>query len=229
MVLVVLAMVLAILVTDVTMNNIEYSNALNFTPFEEELREYAKLNNVPIIQDEGLALLEIFIRLYKPKNILEIGTAIGYSAMRMSKVCGANVYSIERNELMEQKAKENVLKAGLEDKIHLIYKDALEAFDLVSNVEFDMIFIDAAKAQYMKFFNLYTPLLKKGGIVVCDNMAFHGLVELINDEEKYMAQTRAVRGLIRKMAKFHEELLKNEDYLTSLFEVGDGIAISVKK
>ena len=210
-------------------NNILFSNSLEFSPLEEELREYAKLNNVPIIQDEGLAMLEMVIRLYKPKNILEIGTAIGYSAIRMAKVCNSNVYTIERNELMENEAIKNVSKANLSNNIHLIFKDALEAYDLVSNVEFDMIFIDAAKAQYMKFFNLYTPLLKKGGVVVCDNMAFHGLVELINDEKAYMEQSRSVRGLIRKMAAFHDELLKNEDYYTSLFEVGDGIAISVRK
>ena len=210
-------------------SNIEYSNSLEFSSLEEELREYAKLNNVPIIQDEGLSMLEMVIRLHKPKNILEIGTAIGYSAIRMAKVCGSNVYTIERNETMENEAIKNVEKANLSNQIHLIYKDALEAYDLVSNVEFDMIFIDAAKAQYMKFFNLYTPLLKKGGVVVCDNMAFHGLVELINDEKAYMDQSRSVRGLIRKMAVFHDELLKNEDYYTSLYEVGDGIAISVKK
>ena len=210
-------------------SNIEYSNSLEFSSLEEELREYAKLNNVPIIQDEGLSMLEMVIRLHKPKNILEIGTAIGYSAIRMAKVCGSNVYTIERNETMENEAIKNVEKANLSNQIHLIYKDALEAYDLVSNVEFDMIFIDAAKAQYMKFFNLYTPLLKKGGVVVCDNMAFHGLVELINDEKAYMEQSRSVRGLIRKMAVFHDELLKNEDYYTSLYEVGDGIAISVKK
>ena len=174
-------------------------------------------------------MLEMVIRLHKPKNILEIGTAIGYSAIRMAKVCGSNVYTIERNETMENEAIKNVEKANLSTQIHLIYKDALEAYDLVSNVEFDMIFIDAAKAQYMKFFNLYTPLLKRGGVVVCDNMAFHGLVELINDEKAYMEQSRSVRGLIRKMAAFHDELLKNEDYYTSLYEVGDGIAISVKK
>ena len=209
--------------------NIEYSNTLAFSELEEELREYAKTNNVPIIQDEGLCMLEMVIRLFKPKNILEIGTAIGYSAIRMASVCNSNVYTIERNETMENEAIKNVSKAGLNNQIHLIYKDAMEAFDDVKDIEFDLIFIDAAKAQYMKFFNLYTPLLRHGGVVVCDNMAFHGLVELIHDEEAYMAQSRSVRGLIRKMAAFHDELLKNNDYETSLFEVGDGIAVSIKK
>ncbi len=214
---------------DAVKTNIEYSNTLVFSELEENMRQYAKENNVPIIQDEGLCMLEMVIRLFKPKNILEIGTAIGYSAIRMASVCNSNVYTIERNEKMEQEAIKNVNLANLSNQIHLIYKDAMEAYDKVKDIEFDLIFIDAAKAQYMNFFNLYTPLLRSGGVVVCDNMAFHGLVELIHDEKAYMQQSRSVRGLIRKMAAFHDELLKNDNFETSLFEVGDGIAVSVKK
>ena len=199
---------------------------LKFDEFDLKLKEYAKENNVPIIFDDGLAFLETIIRLYKPKRILEIGTAIAYSAIRMHKVCGSYVTTIERNEKMYAKAVEHVNESGFADYINVIYKDALEAFDNVKDQTFDMIFIDAAKAQYTKFFDLYTPLLSNGGIVVCDNMLFHGLVE--NDEE-YMNQTRAVRGLIRKLANFHKVLLENEDYDTSIFEIGDGMAVSVKK
>ena len=204
------------------------SNLLNlkFDEFDLKLKEYAKENNVPIIFDDGLAFLETIIRLYRPKRILEIGTAIAYSAIRMHKVCGSHVTTIERNEKMYTKACEHVKESGFSDSINVIFKDALEAFDNVKDQTFDMIFIDAAKAQYTKFFDLYTPLLEKGGIVVCDNMLFHGLVE--NDEE-YMNQTRAVRGLIRKLANFHRVLLENEDYDTSIFEIGDGMAVSVKK
>ena len=199
---------------------------LKFDEFDLKLKAYAKENNVPIIFDDGLAFLETIIRLYKPKRILEIGTAIAYSAIRMHKVCDSYVTTIERNEKMYAKAVEHVNESGFADYINVIYKDALEAFDNVKDQTFDMIFIDAAKAQYTKFFDLYTPLLSKGGIVVCDNMLFHGLVE--NDEE-YMNQTRAVRGLIRKLANFHKVLLENEDYDTSIFEIGDGMAVSVKK
>ena len=206
-----------------TMNNL---CNLKFSDFELELKDYAEKNNVPIIFDEGLAFLEMIIRLHKPIRILEIGTAIGYSAIRMSNVVGSFVVSIERNEAMYNKAIENVSKAGLDDKIKIIFKDALEAFDDVKDYEFDMIFIDAAKAQYMKFFNLYTPLLSSRGIVVCDNMLFHGLIE---DKENYENQTRAVRGLIRKLGAFHEALLSNEDYTTSIYDIGDGMSISVKK
>lgn len=199
---------------------------LEFDSLDLELKAYAKENNVPIIFDEGLAFLESIIALNQPKRILEIGTAIGYSAIRMSKVCDSEIYTIERNENMYNKALENIKKANLEDKIHIIFEDALNAFMHVEGLEFDMIFIDAAKAQYLKFFDLYTPLLKSKGVVVCDNMLFHGLVENTDDYDK---QSRSVRGLIRKLSNFHKVLLENKDYKTSIFNIGDGMSISVKK
>jgi len=209
------------------MENVTVSNLLNleFDELETELKEYAKEHHVPIIYDEGLALLESTIALRRPAKILEVGTAIGYSAIRMARVCGSEVYTLERNPEMYELAKSNVSKAGLDDKIHLIFKDALEAFDLVKDNTFDLIFIDAAKSQYLKFFDLYTPLLSSHGVVVCDNMLFHGLVE---DTESYESQSRAVRGLIRKLNNFHHELLSNKDYRTSVYEIGDGVSISVK-
>ena len=199
---------------------------LKFSDFELELKEYAKENNVPIIFDEGLAFLETIIKLHKPKRILEIGTAIAYSAIRMNKCCGSEIYTIERNPDMYAKASENVARAGKQDEIHIIFRDALEAFEDVKDLEFDLIFIDAAKAQYTKFFDMYTPLLSKRGVVVCDNMLFHGLVM---DDEHYMTYSRSVRGLIRKLHNFHEALLKNESYDTTIFPIGDGMAVSIKR
>ncbi len=201
-------------------------NNLAFTPFEMELKAYAKENKVPIIFDEGLSFLEAIIRTKRPVNILEIGTAIAYSAIRMVRAADSNVYTIERDPKMYELAKENVIKAGLEDKIHIIFKDALLAFDDVSNIKFDLIFIDAAKAQYHKFFDIYTPLLNDHGIVVCDNMLFHGLVEDKDHLENY---SRSVRGLIRKLNEFHEALLNNPEYDTAIYDIGDGMSISVKK
>ena len=212
-------------VTETVTANNELLN-LSFDEFDLKLKKYANEFNVPIIFDEGLAFLETIIRLYKPKRILEIGTAIGYSAIRMHKACGAYVTTIERNPKMYEEALKNVAAANLSDKIEVVFKDALEAFDDVKKNQYDMIFIDAAKAQYTKFFNLYTPLLSDGGIVVCDNMLFHGLV---SDDEAYDKQTRAVRGLIRKLAAFHSDLLSNEEYHTSVFNIGDGMSVSVKK
>ena len=216
-------------VVNAKINDHEPTNKLMFSSLDMELRDYAIKNNVPIIQDDGLAMLESVIRIKRPKKILEIGSAIGYSAIRMTSVLGSIVYTIERNEEMYNQAIENVKKANLSDKIHIIFKDALEAYNLVKDNTFDLIFIDAAKAQYMKFFNLYTPLLSSHGVVVCDNMEFHGLVEVLDNEEEYKSCSRSVRGIIRKMAQFHDELLAKEDFDTTIFEVGDGIAISVKK
>ena len=201
-------------------------NNLTFDSLELELREYAKENGVPIIIDEGLSFLESVIRIKKPINILEIGSAIGYSAIRMARAANSNVYSIERDEKMYNLAIGNINKANLNDKIHIIFKDALEAFDDVKDIKFDLIFIDAAKAQYHKFFDLYTPLLNDEGVVVCDNMYFHGLVEDISNIDNY---SRSVRGLIRKLNEFHEYLLNNNDYHTSIYNIGDGMSISVKK
>lgn len=197
---------------------------LKFNETHEAMREYAKEFNVPIIQDEGLAFLESIIRIKKPKTILEIGTAIGYSATRMALACDAQIYTIERNIDMYNKALENIKTLNLEDRIKVIFKDASEAFSDLADLHFDLIFIDAAKGQYTNFFNLYTPLLNDGGVVVCDNMLFHGLVE--SDEE---IKSRSLRGLIRKLKAYHEYLLNNEAYDTSIFEIGDGISVSVKK
>ncbi len=198
---------------------------LSFNEFDLKLREYAQSYNVPIIKDGGLALLEQTIMLKRPKRILEIGTAIGYSAIRMNRLIGSEIYTIERNIDMYNEASKNIKAINKEEEIHIIFKDALEAFDDVKDLEFDMIFIDAAKAQYMKFFNLYTPLLAKGGVVFCDNMLFHGLVL---DEANYDSLSRSVRGLARKLKAFHDELLSNENYKTSVFDIGDGCSISVK-
>lgn len=196
---------------------------LKFTDYELELRDYAIENNVPIIGDEGLSFLEMIIALYKPKNILEIGTAIGYSAERMARVNNSNVVTIERDEVMYKKALETIDTLKLNNQVEIIFKDALEAFDDVSDKKFDMIFIDAAKGQYKKFFEGYTKYLNKGGIVVCDNMLFHGQLE--NEEIK----SRNLRALVRKIKDYHEYLLSNDDYYTKILDIGDGMSISIKK
>lgn len=202
----------------VVTNNLKFNQKLN------EMREYAKLNHVPIINDEGLSFLKTIIALYKPKNILEIGTAIGYSASIMSMTSDSTVYTIERDEVMYNEAKKNISDLNLDGYVNIIFDDALNSFDKLSDKKFDMIFIDAAKAQYTKFFELYTPLLNKGGIVVCDNMYFHNLVN--SDLESL---SKNVRNMVKKLQMFHEFLLNNENYETSIFDIGDGISISISK
>ncbi len=201
------------------------TNTLQFDEKLIEIRKYAKENNVPIIKDDGMIFLKMLIDLKKPMNILEIGTAIGYSAIMMAKDSNSNIYTIERDEKMYNEASKNINEYKLSDRIHIIYKDALEAFDDVKDVKFDLIFIDAAKAQYKKFFEIYTKLLNKDGMVVCDNMLFHGLVF----DSNYENMSRSLRGLVRKLKDFHEYLLSNESYKTSIYDIGDGMAVSILK
>lgn len=197
---------------------------LSFNDVQMQMREYANANDVPIIQDEGLAFLETIIRLKRVKSILEIGTAIGYSASALQAVSNGNVWTIERDPKMYEEAKKNVSRLGLEDKINIIFKDALEAYDDVCKQKFDMIFIDAAKGQYQNFFNLYEPLLAPDGIIVCDNMLFHGL---LNDD--VVIESRSLRGLVRKIKNYHDFILNNDKYDTKIFNIGDGISVSTKK
>ena len=121
-------------------------------------------------------------------------------------------------------AKSNINELNLNDRINVIFNDALLSYDELKDNQFDMIFIDAAKAQYTKFFEMYEPLLTKNGIIVCDNMLFHGLTE---DDESNMS--RSLRGLVRKLNDFKEYLNKNEKYDTTLFDIGDGISVSILK
>lgn len=189
----------------------------------EEIKEYAKENRVPIIKEAGLSFLLEQIKKYEVKTVLEIGSAIGYSAIMMSSL--ANVTTIERDKNMYELALKNIKDLNLEAKIKIILADALDSFALVKDKTFDLLFIDAAKAQYEKFFNLYTPLLKKGGLVICDNLLFHGLVK----ESDLSGYSRNLRSLIRKIKAFRAFLEGNGSFLTTFYEIGDGMSVSIKK
>ena len=188
-----------------------------------QMKDYAEEYNVPIMLDEGINFIRNYIAKNNIKNILEIGTAIGYSAIMMATVNkDITITSIERDEKRYLEAIKNIKKAKLEDRIHLIYKDALE----VEVSEFyDMIFIDAAKAQNIKFFERFTPHLVPNGTVITDNMSFHGLV----NQDDSQIESRNVRQLVRKIKNYKEFLENNKKYRTQFLEIGDGLAISVKK
>ena len=139
-----------------------------------EMEEYAKENGVPISQPESIRLLEIIIKIANAKRILEVGSAIGYSAIRMSKATDGCVTTIELSDEMANIAEENIKKAGLSEKITLIRGDGREVIPKIEG-EFDLIFIDAAKGQYQEFFNEAKRLLRVGGILVSDNVLFKGM------------------------------------------------------
>ena len=189
----------------------------------KEMKEYAESENVPIMMDEGINFLTNFILKKHVKSVLEIGTAIGYSAIQMALVDpNVVVTTIERDEVRYLEALKNVKAFGLEDRITLIYNDA---FDVSLSDKFDMIFIDAAKAQNRKLFEMFEKNLKKNGFIITDNLKFHGLVSKKEEEIK----SRNLRGLVRKIKDYIEFLKTNTKYETEFFDVGDGISVSTKK
>lgn len=199
-------------------------NKENETNFIIKLEEYAKENNVPIVTKEGLELIKLLIKLTNAKNILEIGTAIGYCSINMALLDkDINVDTIERKDPMYEEATKNVKEIGLDKQINIIKGDALDVDMLLLRPQYDLIFIDAAKAQYRRFFEKYTPLLKKGGIVVSDNLLFHGLVE--KDE----IESKDLRALIRKIKNYNTWLFENDEFDTTFLRIGDGMAISIKR
>lgn len=190
-----------------------------------ELEQYANDFSVPIVTKEGLELIKLLVKMNKSKNILEIGTAIGYCSINLA-LLDENIHidTIERKEDMFIKANENIKKINLQKQITTFKADALE-FDisLLENRKYDLIFIDAAKAQYQRFFEKYSELLSDNGIIVSDNLLFHGLVE------KDVIDGKDLRALIRKIKNYNSWLFTNEKFDTTFLRIGDGMAISLKK
>ena len=187
-----------------------------------EMEEYAKEKGVPISQPESIRLLEIIIKIANAKRILEVGSAIGYSAIRMSNASGGCVTTIELSDEMADIAEENIKKAGLSDKITLIRGDGREVIPKIEG-EFDLIFIDAAKGQYQEFFNEAKRLLRVGGILVSDNVLFKGMTA--TDE----LVIRRKITIVKRLREYLTMLKENKDFATALLPIGDGVAISIKE
>ena len=188
-----------------------------------EIKKYALDNKVPIMQDEGIDYLINYIKDNKIESILEVGTAIGYSSIMMAlsnpKI---KITTIERNHDSYLEAVKNIKKMKLENQITLIFKDAL---DVELEDKFDLIFLDAAKAQNIKFFEKFEYNLKPIGTIITDNIYFHGLVE----QDESSIESRNVRGIVRKLKNYIEFLENNKRYDTEILKIGDGISISKKK
>lgn len=188
-----------------------------------QMKEYAEKNNVPIMTDDGIDFLTTFILKKHVTNILEIGTAIGYSAIKMALVDpNVKITTIERDEARYMEALKNVKALGLEDRITLIFHDALE---VKLDDSFDLIFIDAAKAQNTRFFEMFEGNLAPGGAIITDNLKFHGLVEKKEEEIK----SKNLRGLVRKIKDYITFLKTNSVYHTEFYDIGDGISVSTRK
>ncbi|HCW36371.1 MAG TPA: methyltransferase [Staphylococcus sp.] len=208
--------------------DIEYIEQLLFQNSSniDELRQYAEQYNVPIMDKISTEFVKQLIRIKDVKSILEIGTAIGYSAMHFASCDPSiNVWTIERKEEMYEQAISNIKDFGYESQINVIFSDALEAFELLpTDKSFDMIFIDAAKAQSQKFFELYEPLLKDDGIIITDNILYHGFVSDIE-----IVRNRNVKQMVKKVQKYNDWLMNHDKYKTTLINIGDGMAISKKE
>lgn len=188
----------------------------------KEIEKYAKKEDVPIMQKRGINFLCNLIKKNNVKRILEIGTAIGYSSIMMSLVDdNIRITTIERDESRYLEAIKNIKKCNKEKQITLILGDALE-----TNIEgeYDLIFIDAAKGQYIKFFEKYSKNLSKNGFIVSDNMSFHGLVE-----ETERIRNKNLRQLVNKIKKYIDFLNNNTEYKTKFYKTGDGIAVTTKR
>ncbi len=188
----------------------------------EQIEKYAKENKVPIMLPDGIEYLCNYIKENNVKNILEIGTAIGYSAIKMALTNdNVKVTSIEKDEERYNLAIQNIKKFNLQDRIEVIFGDALLT-DI--NGTYDLIFIDASKGHSIDFFEKYKKNLNKLGTIITDNLSFHGLVE-----DESLAITKNQRGIVKKIKNFIEFLNNNQEFNTTYIEVGDKISISKKK
>ncbi|MFL6561606.1 MAG: O-methyltransferase [Bacillus sp. (in: firmicutes)] len=190
-----------------------------------EMEKYASEHHVPIMELAGMETMLQLLRIHRSKRILEVGTAIGYSALRMATALPeAEIVTIERDIERIQIAKEFIERSGKTEQIILIEGDALEVEDVVRrHGPFDAIFIDAAKGQYKKFFELYAKYLTAEGMVVTDNVLFKGLVAEAEIDSK------RTRNLVKKIDDFNQWLMNHAEYDSVILPVGDGIAISKKK
>lgn len=207
-----------------------YENDLKFIrnlykikdPLLKNIEEYANKNYIPIAKPEVIQFLKTMIRLKKPKRMLEIGTAIGYSAINMIYSSeNAKLVTIERDIDIAGIAKENFKKALLDDRIDLIIGDAVDVIPNLSNM-YDLIFIDAAKGHYMDFFNQCLKILNDNGIVICDNVLYKGYIS----NETNVKHKR--RTIVYRIRDFLDKISKMDGLETTIISIGDGVSLSVK-
>ena len=206
---------------------VPYINSLDpgHTPFLENLERTAKQDRVPIIRREMQSFLKVLLLLKRPKRILEIGTAVAFSAILMSEYTEEDciIDTIENYEKRIQKAKENIRCAGKEGRIHLLEGDAMEWMRKLSG-PYDVIFVDAAKAQYLSYFPEVIRLLKKGGMLISDNVLQEGGIM-----ESRFAVERRDRTIHSRMREYLYLIKHDKRLETAVVPIGDGASVSIKK
>lgn len=214
------------------MNNIQYDyieEYINRThkkeePFFSELREYAEKNHIYIVKPQVEKLLSVLLSIYRPKNILEVGTAIGYSALLMLKYAGddACITTIERDENVLLEAKENIKSRGMEDRIKCIFGDATEVLENISG-DFDFVFIDAAKGQYLDHFDKALSMCHSGSVILTDDVLYFGMTA--SDE----LATKKHITITRRLREYLDFLCQDARFETTILPIGDGVAITYVK
>lgn len=191
---------------------------------DEIEKEAAKEESyVPIAEPETAQFIRVLLDIHKPSKILEIGTGCAYSAICMASHSDVKIKTIERYDKVYARAVENIKKAGLEDKIEPILGDAIDILSEMDSEEYDMVFLDAAKGQYINFLPHIMRNLKKGGLLVSDNVLYKGMVA-----ERSLFVRRKVT-IIKRLKMYLKELSENEAFDTTIVPIGDGVALSYKK
>lgn len=186
----------------------------------EKIKQKALEEHIPIIMDDTLEVVSEILSKIKPKNILEIGTAVGYSAMCFSKFLQEDgiIDTIERDLERVNEAKINIKKVGVENKINILEGDAVEILPTLTK-KYDIVFIDAAKGKYPFFLKEALRMLNKNGVILADNVLYKGYV--MGDYNKHKQRTA-----VRNLREFIAQVTQNPDLQTEILEVGDGLAIS---
>lgn len=196
---------------------------MNLEEVIAKIKEKAIENYVPILQDKSLEFISFVLKIKNPKEILEIGTAVGYSAISFVQAVDGkvNVKTIERNERRYNEAINNIKEAGLQGEIDVVLADATEYLpNLHEDNKYDVVFIDAAKGQYLKFLENGIRLAKDGGIIIADNVLFKGRVMSNYNEHKHRTAVNRLRDYI--------SLINSDERLESIvLDIGDGIAVSI--
>lgn len=189
-----------------------------------DMEDYAKENHIPIVEPEVAQFLKVLLKIKKPINILEIGTAIGYSAIVMAENTSdsTKITTIERRKDLIEIAIDNIKNANQDHKIKIIEGEAEEIFQQLES-KFDFIFLDAAKGQYLEFFNHCTRLLEAEGIIVCDNVLFRGMVA----SDKLVIRRK--KTIVKRLRTFLQYINEIKGYTSSIIPIGDGVAISYRE
>ncbi|TMW73944.1 O-methyltransferase [Alteribacter natronophilus] len=192
----------------------------------KEMEQKANEERVPIMEPAGMESLLQFLMLHRARKVLEIGTAIGYSSLRLAdRLPDAQIVTVERDTERAAQAAVYHERARADDRIRIIEGDALETEAEVSkHGPYDALFIDAAKGQYERFFELYEPMVRQGGIIFSDNILFKGYVAGEEEPDK-----KRIRTMVTRLQEYNERRMQDERFTSMIYPVGDGLMVSIKK